>query len=80
MGGDAKLDRLVMRVVPDATTRALELLNGSLDLSPAFSSNLGPGTAEVVQYGLPQLTFVNRSGGTSAGLWINPTTVLDPPS
>jgi peptide/nickel transport system substrate-binding protein len=32
-GGRARTRRLVYRVVPDATTRALELLRGSLDLS-----------------------------------------------
>ena len=31
--GPARSDRLVFRIVPDATTRALELLRGSLDLS-----------------------------------------------
>src|SRR5262249_3593353 len=27
------------------------------------------------QFGLPLLTFVNRSGQTSSGRWLNPTTV-----
>jgi peptide/nickel transport system substrate-binding protein len=31
--GPAKIETLVYRIVPDATTRALELLHGSLDLS-----------------------------------------------
>ena len=57
--GAAKVRRLVFRIVPDATTRALELLRGSLDLSvnnlpadllPRFRNaaglavTLGPGT------------------------------------
>ena len=57
--GAAKVPRLVYRIVPDATTRALELLRGSLDLSvnnlpadllprfrndPALAVTLGPGT------------------------------------
>ncbi|HUM01540.1 MAG TPA: ABC transporter substrate-binding protein [Thermoanaerobaculia bacterium] len=57
--GAAKVARLVYRIVPDATTRALELLRGSLDLSvnnlpadllprfqndPALAVTIGPGT------------------------------------
>jgi peptide/nickel transport system substrate-binding protein len=58
-GGAAKLAKLVYRIVPDATTRALELLRGSLDLSvnnlpadllsrlgsaPGLEVTVGPGT------------------------------------
>jgi peptide/nickel transport system substrate-binding protein len=57
--GPAKIGTLVYRIVPDATTRALELLHGSLDLSinnlppdllprlgssPGLEVTVGPGT------------------------------------
>lgn len=57
--GPAKMPKLVYRIVPDATTRALELLHGSLDLvingvpadllprfrrDPGLQVTVGPGT------------------------------------
>jgi peptide/nickel transport system substrate-binding protein len=67
VGGDAKLSRLVMRVVPDATTRALELLNGSLDLSlNNLPPDLLPRLAES-----PRLTVTIRPGSTYAYLAFN---------
>ncbi len=66
-GGDAKLSRLVMRVVPDATTRALELLNGSLDLSlNNLPPDLLPRLAES-----PRLSVTIRPGSTYAYLAFN---------
>jgi peptide/nickel transport system substrate-binding protein len=67
VGGDAKLSRLVMRVVPDATTRALELLNGSLDLS---LNNLPPDLLPRLGES-PRLTVTIRPGSTYAYLAFN---------
>lgn len=66
-GGDAKLSRLVMRVVPDATTRALELLNGSLDLS---LNNLPPDLLPRLGES-PRLAVTIRPGSTYAYLAFN---------
>ena len=67
VGGDAKLARLVLRVVPDATTRALELLNGSLDLSlNNLPPDLLPRLAES-----PRLAVTIRPGSTYAYLAFN---------
>ncbi|MGA7991205.1 MAG: ABC transporter substrate-binding protein [Thermoanaerobaculia bacterium] len=67
IGGDAKLARLVMRVVPDATTRALELLNGSLDLS---LNNLPPDLLPRLGAN-PRLAVTIRDGSTYAYLAFN---------
>lgn len=67
VGGDAKLSRLVMRVVPDATTRALELLNGSLDLS---LNNLPPDLLPRLAAS-PRLAVTIRPGSTYAYLAFN---------
>ncbi|MEO8053912.1 MAG: ABC transporter substrate-binding protein [Acidobacteriota bacterium] len=67
VGGDAKLARLVLRVVPDATTRALELLNGSLDLS---LNNLPPDLLPRLGES-PRLAVTIRPGSTYAYLAFN---------
>jgi len=66
-GGDAKLSRLVMRVVPDATTRALELLNGTLDLS---LNNIPPDLLPRLAAS-PRLSVTTRPGSTYAYLAFN---------
>ena len=66
-GGAAKLERLVLRVVPDATTRALELLNGSLDLS---LNNLPPDLLPRLAAS-PRLAVTVRPGSTYAYLAFN---------
>jgi peptide/nickel transport system substrate-binding protein len=66
-GGDAKLSRLVMRVLPDATTRALELLNGSLDLS---LNNVPPDLLPRLAAS-PRLAVTIRPGSTYAYLAFN---------
>jgi peptide/nickel transport system substrate-binding protein len=67
VGGAARIARLVLRVVPDATTRALELLNGSLDLS---LNNLPPDLLPRLAAS-PRLTVTIRPGSTYAYLAFN---------
>jgi peptide/nickel transport system substrate-binding protein len=63
----ARTKRLVYRVVPDATTRALELLRGSLDLS---INNLPPDLLPRFQKS-PHLGVTVRPGSTYAYLAFN---------
>jgi peptide/nickel transport system substrate-binding protein len=67
VGGDARLSRIVLRVVPDATTRALELLNGSLDLS---LNNLPADLLPRLEAS-PRLAVTIRPGSTYAYLAFN---------
>jgi peptide/nickel transport system substrate-binding protein len=65
--GRAKLPRLVFRVIPDTTTRALELLRGSLDLS---INNLPPDLLPRFRKD-PRLAVTVRPGATYAYLAFN---------
>lgn len=47
-----------------------------LDLSPSWFSSNAAASVGVIQNGTTSLTFVNRLGATSAGYWLNPTTVF----
>jgi peptide/nickel transport system substrate-binding protein len=65
--GPAKLPRLVYRIIPDTTTRALELLRGSLDLSVGnLPADLLPGLAQS-----PRLAVTIRPGTNYAYLAFN---------
>ena len=65
--GAAKLPRLVFRIVPDATTRALEILRGSLHLS---LNNLPPDLLPTFRKS-PGVAVTIRPGSTYAYLAFN---------